>query len=383
VVVLNDFYRKVARVAGNLIIVWLLFLPISIAQPQKVKELTPDGPYIIHKTHILSRFIRVDEKGKILDTLVPKNYYSRFIVSSDNSKYQFRVQLHNFDREKSKQRSPDKLFVISDPHADLESFLAILKTGKIIDNNLNWIYSKNQLLILGDVFDRGDDVTTIFWLIYKLEKEASLAGGKVHFLIGNHESMVLQNNMKYVTQKYISLANRLSVKYSELWSSNTELGKWLRSKNTIKIIGKTLFVHGGISEELMKSGLQINEINRDVSINLGLSGDELKKKGEKAEIIFGNLGPLWYRGMVLNDEKYFPISQVKIENILKRFKVNRIVVGHTTLDYVTSHHSGKVISIDASSINDPEKHLGGAILIEHDKIFVVNANGKISEITTL
>ena len=65
----------------------------------------------------------------------------------------------------------------------------------------------------------------------------------------------------------------------------------------------------------------------------------------------------------MNDEKYSPISQETFDNILKRYKVNRIIVGHTTLNMVTLHHSGKVISIDAYRNNNPEKHLGGAIEI--------------------
>jgi len=345
------------------IILWVLLIPGFTAKAQETKAAGADGPYIIYQTGKLSRFIKVDANKKLLDTLVPFNYFKNTVVSSDNSAYRFTVDLHSYAREEAVVRAPEKIFVISDPHANIDAFLSILKAGKIIDDNLNWSYANNHLVILGDVFDRGDDATTIFWLIYKLEKEALAVGGKLHFLIGNHESMVLQDNLKYVTDKYKNFATRLNVRYSELWGSNTELGRWLRTKNTIQIIGKTLFVHGGISEGLMKSGLNITDINRIVSTNLGLSKDELKQKGGITDTIFGSNGPLWYRGMVLNDDKYIPISQETLDNILKKYSVDRIIVGHTTLDKVTSHHSGKVISIDAYSNNNPERHLGGAIEI--------------------
>ena len=65
----------------------------------------------------------------------------------------------------------------------------------MIDADYNWIFGTNQLVIIGDVFDRGVDVLPIYWLIYKLEKEAEDAGGKVTFLIGNHETMVLGNDL--------------------------------------------------------------------------------------------------------------------------------------------------------------------------------------------
>jgi len=345
------------------IILWVLLLSGFPAKAQDINVSGSDGPYIIYQNGKLSRFIKVDNNGKLLDTLVTLNYLNNMLISSDNSEYRFSVGLHEYKNDKSVIRAPEKIFVISDPHADMDSFISILKAGKIIDDNLKWVYSKNHLVISGDVFDRGDDVTTIFWLIYKLEKEATSAGGMIHFLIGNHESMVLQNNLKYATDKYKILAKKLNIRYSDLWSPYSELGKWLRTKNTIQIIGQTLFVHGGISEEVMKSGLSIKDINRIVSTNLGLSKDELKQKGGITDIIFGSNGPLWYRGMVLNDEKYSPISQETFDNILKRYKVNRIIVGHTTLNMVTLHHSGKVISIDAYRNNNPEKHLGGAIEI--------------------
>ena len=61
---------------------------------------------------------------------------------------------------------------MSDPHANLECVISLLQANKVIDKNLNWIYKKNQLMIIGDIFDRGYDATQIFWLVYKLEAEA-------------------------------------------------------------------------------------------------------------------------------------------------------------------------------------------------------------------
>ena len=55
---------------------------------------------------------------------------------------------------------------MSDPHANLECVISLLQVNKVIDKNLNWIYKKNQLMIIGDIFDRGYDATQIFWLVY-------------------------------------------------------------------------------------------------------------------------------------------------------------------------------------------------------------------------
>lgn len=59
---------------------------------------------------------------------------------------------------------------------------------------------ENHLMIIGDIFDRGKDVPQIFWLFYKLEEEAAKAGGHVSFILGNHEPMVLANDLRYTKE---------------------------------------------------------------------------------------------------------------------------------------------------------------------------------------
>lgn len=68
-------------------------------------------------------------------------------------------------------------------------------------------------MIIGDIFDRGKDVPQIFWLFYKLEEEAAKAGGHVSFMLGNHEPMVLANDLRYTKEKYKILAEKLKMKY--------------------------------------------------------------------------------------------------------------------------------------------------------------------------
>lgn len=355
----------------SLFTIWIFIISIFITDAQEYRALKPDGPYIIYQNNNLGRFITVKENGTILDSLVTSRYYRKFIVSSSNYEYDFPVELHGFQRENCILDSSAKIFVISDPHADFDSFISILKGGKVINNDLKWSYSKNHLLIIGDVFDRGDDATTIFWLIYKLEKEAIEAGGCVHFLIGNHESMVLQNNLKYTSEKYKLLAKKLNVKYNYLWGRSSELGKWLRTKNSVQIIGKTMFVHGGISKELLESGANLDEINRIISENIDLSKDFLSKTGGKAELCLGRSGPLWYRGMATKDKDYSEFSEETLNKILSKFKINRIIVGHTTFNHVVSRYSGRVISIDVNNRKKIGKHLGNAIEIQGDKYKII------------
>ena len=73
--------------------------------------------------------------------------------------------------------------------------------GKVIDTDLTWSFGDGHLVIVGDVFDRGPNVTECLWLIYRLEQEASAAGGAVHFLLGNHELMVMRGDLRYLNER--------------------------------------------------------------------------------------------------------------------------------------------------------------------------------------
>lgn len=147
---------------------------------QAIEKLSIDGPYLLKADDGSMRAISVDGKGRLLD----KHYKSiptsfSFEVFSDNGERLFPVTIHSVSRPKWKDVQPEKTFVLSDPHANWSCFASLLKAGKVIDADYNWIFGTNQLVIIGDVFDRGVDVLPIYWLIYKLEKEAEDAGGKV------------------------------------------------------------------------------------------------------------------------------------------------------------------------------------------------------------
>ena len=101
-----------------------------------------------------------------------------------------------------------------------------------IDKNLDWAFGKGHLVILGDVFDRGAEVTELLWLIRKLEQQALEAGGMVHFVLGNHEFMTMQNDLRYINKKYRRTEQLLNTSYPDLYGINTVMGRWLRSKPT-------------------------------------------------------------------------------------------------------------------------------------------------------
>ena len=95
----------------------------------------------------------------------------------------------------------NKIAALSDIHGQYDLVIKLFKNNKIIDDNLNWIFGDGHLVITGDIFDRGDTVNEVLWFIYKLEAQAENNGGRVHYLLGNHEYMIFYNDLRYIHEK--------------------------------------------------------------------------------------------------------------------------------------------------------------------------------------
>lgn len=239
---------------------------------------------------------------------------------------------------------PDKIFAISDIEGNFRAFANTLKSNGIIDNRFKWTYGDGHLVLVGDFFDRGSNVTACLWLVYKLEAEAERAGGRVHFILGNHEEMNMRGDDRFVVQKYKRIAEKMELPVRDFYEKDTELGKWLRTKNVAEKIGNTLFVHGGISPEFAATGMDLKRVNEVAHQFMGESFRliELQSGNDtKSPLVFHKSGPLWYRG-------YFKesISQSDFEKVLTTYQVDRIVVGHTIVEEIEAMYEGKLIPID-------------------------------------
>ncbi|MEL6865039.1 MAG: ankyrin repeat domain-containing protein [Bacteroidota bacterium] len=274
--------------------------------------------------------------------------------------------------------APEKLFAISDIEGNFGAFVRSLRGNGVIDTEFNWSYGKGHLVLNGDFFDRGVNVTACLWLIYKLEQQAEDAGGMVHFIIGNHEEMNLRGDMRYVRNKYRMVAKKFNVPYKQLYSKHTELGRWLRSKNVIERIGKTIFVHGGLSPRLSNNNLHFAEINKVARSYYGTDKWKIKEKGGIAQLVFGNYGPMWYRG-------YFSdgLNQRALDNICAKYNAEQIVVGHTIVNDISTLFNKRIYAIDVKHSAKLEQNSGNALLIRNGNIHQVNAKGQLDEIRPL
>lgn len=331
-----------------------------------------DGPYIFYKgadVHIYSS-LKVDTGVKDIHDIKSLQDLKdmEFTVNNNTGLPSFKVKLFKYKDSPVKFRQKAKTVVISDIHGNYFNYVTLLRNAGIISDNYSWTFGRNNLVINGDIFDRGVDVTAVLWLTYKLDAESRKKGGSVIFNFGNHEDMYLTGDFRYVDEKYNLFSKRVGVDLTEFYSKDTELGKWLRTKNVMTTIGDILYVHGGISTEVVKSGLKPQKINEIMRAGIGMA---LNPADSIAIMLFSDRGPLWYRGLVVASETE-PISSDTIDLRLAHFKVSKIVVGHTTLSQVSALHGGRVIGVDAA--------VREALFIDRKTFEVLTTEGEYKEL---
>lgn len=244
------------------------------------------------------------------------------------------------ERPELEYNSVSELAVISDIHGQAGILSSLLNAHGIIDNQGNWNFSDGHLVVVGDVFDRGPQQTESLWLLYRLDFQARAAGGRLHFLLGNHEVMVLNGRRKYLNDKYLRVERILARNMSQLYAKDTVLGQWLQSRNVLVKINDMLFTHGGLHPDLVTQSKTLSDINQGFTQNL-IEGEQ-QRQGF-ARYLHKSDGPVWYRGYFREPQA----SEAQIDSLLEHFNVKHIVVGHTTQNQVKGFFDNKVIAVDA------------------------------------
>ena len=186
----------------------------------------------------------------------------------------------------------DRVVAISDVHGAYDAMVSTLKNVGLLNDELEWAGGTARLVIVGDILDRGPRSRDAMDLLMRLENEAQTTGGYVHVLIGNHESMNMIGDLRYVSkEEYAAFAADETAEQRQRWlrayvrrhpvprdedairkkfenefpagyfalraafSSTGKYGKWLLGKPIIAVIDGTAFVHGGLSPVVIEHGL--------------------------------------------------------------------------------------------------------------------------------
>lgn len=361
-----------------LLVAGLFPLPAVAQSPRD--SLSADGPYILHDSSGGARIIRVDVQGNITDQVVdrlPEKY--SFEVTDHQGRFPFQVALRPYARQPwNHPEAPERTFVMSDPHGKLDCVVSLLQGNGVIDQTLHWSFGRDRLVVIGDICDRGEDVTAIYWFFYKLQEEAARAGGAVHMLLGNHEPMEMAGDARYAKPKYLVLGRQVSLPYKELMGPDSELGRWIATWNTVEKLGDDLFVHAGLGKDFYDWDLPIPEVNAKMSKALFMKNKERKAQSDTLAFLYGSYGPIWYRGLVMKEARRRPVSVDTLDLIRGRFGARHIIVGHTIFRDVSTFYEGRVIDVNVDNARNRKRHRGRALLIENGQYFVVGDKGKLS-----
>lgn len=305
-----------------------------------------DGPHVfIGEDKVkVTYFKRDSSKNRTWKTWkhfpVKDNFVEFDGFAGDTNKYKLNL---NPEKAPASFNEHEKIFAMGDLHGQMDAMLEMLRNQKIIDQNNRWKWGAGDLIITGDVFDRGRKVTETLWYLHNLKKEARRQGGDVHMLLGNHEIMTMTGDYRYLHPKYKHFAVFFKQELSELYGPDTYLGRWLRNRNVTMKMNNIVFVHGGFSPHIMNQKLALDTINQ--IIRLHLEGETYRIKYIQ-DLLLSSVGPLWYRGYLMGENADTPVRQVNIDQMLAFYDAEMIVVGHSEQFTIRSLYNDKVWAID-------------------------------------
>ncbi|KAL3914283.1 MAG: hypothetical protein SGPRY_007677 [Prymnesium sp.] len=230
-----------------------------------------------------------------------------------------------------------RLFAIADLHGDLERSQSALSLVGLVNSSFGWSGGSATLVQTGDLVDRGPQSLEVMRFFDDLEQQASAHGGRVVRLIGNHEVMNMQGDLRYVHPAELRKAGG-----AQMWSALFEpqagaVASRLVRYPTAVLAGRgacsTLFVHAGLQPQYLfgrgrarERVARLNQLFQD-ALMLARTSERKPSPNARSKLdMIGNAGPVWYRGFAYGDE-----SSVcaQLRSTLDMLGAWRMVVGHT------------------------------------------------------
>ncbi|MFB9863329.1 metallophosphoesterase [Rufibacter immobilis] len=319
-----------------------------------------DGPYIFGE----QQFYVSSQNELKKAAFIPKQPVTVRVANPDRDSFQVFIKKPYLPGPDT-YPLPDRLLAISDIEGNFDAFYSFLISNGVMDQRYHWTFGRGHLVLNGDMVDRGNNETQVLWLIYHLEAEATQHGGKVHYILGNHEIMKLYGDHSYADYKYhevakqISGASRWDSAAQFLYSPASELGQWLRAKNIAERIGPYLFVHAGLTPKHAQARLQLADLNQIARNHYGTPYQKGTGSSKEKLVLSSYDSPYWDRSLslgllyktvfLLNDPlnaNLHKTTQQELEQTLAFYGASKIVIGHSVVEDVTPDYEGKVIKID-------------------------------------
>ena len=244
---------------------------------------------------------------------------------------------------------PNGIVAIGDIHADFNALVQILISRDIIDRTGALIAENLDVVINGDIPNRGPDGRLTIDFLMDLKLQGRNRNVRFHMQYGNHEVEMAWGEFYYSSSGQLaefcahpgaldSIRENETLRIQEggsraAFSGHTKYAAWLSNRNSIIKIGRNLFVHGGLDEWILNHNPgRINaSIRAWVLYGLGLlSLPDLQtvwtigRKYEEGGNFEDEDGPLWNRKMARGN-----LSPALVRKIRRRLGVDRIFLAHT------------------------------------------------------
>jgi hypothetical protein len=248
--------------------------------------------------------------------------------------------------------APDSLVVISDIHGEFDRMTAVLRNAGILDADGRWAGGSKQLVIVGDVFDRGPHSTRSLWFLYGLEPQAEAAGGRMHLVLGNHELMVMLGDLRYLSAADSTIARLHGTTFDRLYHpSESVIGRWLVAHPGVIRVGDVLFAHGGVSTDYAGWGLEAvgdtlfafthEELFNRWTDSTYVAPMDSATFARRWDFMWGSRSVFWYRGYARTDS-----LAAQLDSILDRFDARTHIVGHTPDSTIIQSYGGRFVTVN-------------------------------------
>ena len=253
-----------------------------------------------------------------------------------------------------------RMFSIADLHGDFQALAKILDQLGLAALSMDahhkvtakWTGDDSVLVSTGDSVDRGIYSKEIYQAWFQLAEQAREAGGRVVNLIGNHELMNFQGDLRFIHPAEYDLYGGAEER-ARMWSP----GSWLYDDFTARyraaeVVADTLFVHAGLEPGVLHRAMRmepesppLETINRIWKERLAEGFDSPPSNDFWHELV-GAHGPFWSR--------HFPQGNAPeichdLQTTLQLVGAKRMVVGHTIQTTgVTSRCDGTLIQADTA-----------------------------------
>ncbi|CAH8339678.1 unnamed protein product [Eruca vesicaria subsp. sativa] len=319
-----------------------------------------------------------------------------------------------------------RIIAVGDLHGDLSKARDALQLAGVLssDGRDQWIGEDTVLVQVGDILDRGEDEIAILSLLRLLDEQAKANGGAVFQVNGNHETMNVEGDFRYVDTRafdecidFLDYLEDYAQDYDKAFknwifesrqfkedrkSSQTYWDQWNVVKRQKGVIARSVlfrpggrlacelarhgvilrvnnwvFCHGGLLPHHVAYGVE--RINREVSTWMKSSSDDEDSPEMPFIATRGYDSVVWSRlySRETSDLNEYQIEQVSkiLRDSLEAVGAKAMVVGHTPqLSGVNCEYGCGIWRVDVGMSSGVLDSRPEVLEIRGDKARVIRSN---------